>query len=788
LLACCFTKLFSNEIVIERPPFNVRNHSCVEIEKIVLTDKATVLHITAYGDPKFWIKFSPETYIRANNQEYTVISADGINLDEEIFVNESGKIAFSMTFPPIDPNTEQIDFIESNCEGCFKTWGIELKSDTLTHRIRIPESITNRIADPRDQTPLQTQTFRDENAIIKGQIIGYVPEMISDIIFYVNNPITGTQKEYDQFVIQKDGTFEAALPVVCTTTVLLRIPQLINEWIMVSPGKESTIYFDLQQKNCQEGRTRKDKCPDSQWVFFGGANADINEQYHEYSISNYISGYLDYRKMMDDVSEMSPDQYKTYLLNKMNQAIEGLQKLNLSQKVQELAEIEVRLNTLSFLMGADYCLLQAYKQAHHLKYEDEAPDYKQPVFNLQYYDFLKEFPVNNSLALYNGSYSWAVSSCKYIQNRLSQTDFHVNAITDYMMQSLIDSGKLSSEDIITAKKIQQEAFENWDKKTIKNYKKESKLYLKKLSDRGKLPNELHTLIAKINQLIDQKENVIAEIKDFSYELNYKLEKKAIFTKEELEAIEKSVYKQKKEAVDADEKSAFMEKYDQEIKLLFVAQNIKEIQDCLEKILGINNGILFDLVKTQTYAKKLEEYTPLEDELKPISQMENPFYLEYFTKKNNQLLVQIEENKNKKGYNVFDTPEAAEDELFHELMKPFEGKVILVDFWATWCGPCRDAMKKLEPAKEDLINKGVVFVYLTDESSPLATWQNMIPNIHGNHYRLTGKQFDYLKRKFGVRGVPSYLVLNKKGEQVYFKVGFEGVDVFTKMLNRELEAR
>lgn len=146
---------------------------------------------------------------------------------------------------------------------------------------------------------------------------------------------------------------------------------------------------------------------------------------------------------------------------------------------------------------------------------------------------------------------------------------------------------------------------------------------------------------------------------------------------------------------------------------------------------------------------------------------------------------MERNKGKKGFTIHDTPQTEGEQLFQDIVKPFEGKVILIDFWATWCGPCRSAMKQFESAKNELKEKGVVFIYLTDESSPQGTWENMISNISGEHFRMTSSQSNALHKKFGVKGIPSYLILNKKGEQVYFKVGFEGSDRLSQMLNDEL---
>ena len=107
-----------------------------------------------------------------------------------------------------------------------------------------------------------------------------------------------------------------------------------------------------------------------------------------------------------------------------------------------------------------------------------------------------------------------------------------------------------------------------------------------------------------------------------------------------------------------------------------------------------------------------------------------------------------------------------------IAKNYEGKVVVIDFWATWCGPCRQAMKLIDEIKPELQKKGVVFVYITGESSPLEKWQDMIANIEGEHYRLTNKQWGELCNKLGLLGIPSYMILNKDGSTAYdnFKTG------------------
>ena len=111
-------------------------------------------------------------------------------------------------------------------------------------------------------------------------------------------------------------------------------------------------------------------------------------------------------------------------------------------------------------------------------------------------------------------------------------------------------------------------------------------------------------------------------------------------------------------------------------------------------------------------------------------------------------------------------------LFEELIKPYKGKVIYVDFWGTWCGPCKENMKYVKDIKSKLKGQDVVFMYFANRS-PEDSWKNIIKemDLTGENvvqYRLPEKQEELIERLFSVNSFPTYLLINKEGKVVNTK--------------------
>ena len=117
-----------------------------------------------------------------------------------------------------------------------------------------------------------------------------------------------------------------------------------------------------------------------------------------------------------------------------------------------------------------------------------------------------------------------------------------------------------------------------------------------------------------------------------------------------------------------------------------------------------------------------------------------------------------------------------DDILSAILQPYRGRPVLLDLWETTCGVCRFAFKDMHDKKKELAGR-IHFVNIASENSDLATWQRLIPNYIGDHYRLSKQQLQALHRQIpcDTNGVPVWVVVNSDGTIHHAFKGWGGLD-------------
>lgn len=99
------------------------------------------------------------------------------------------------------------------------------------------------------------------------------------------------------------------------------------------------------------------------------------------------------------------------------------------------------------------------------------------------------------------------------------------------------------------------------------------------------------------------------------------------------------------------------------------------------------------------------------------------------------------------------------------LKQFKGKVVFVNFWATWCKPCVLEMPTIRNAMDSLRNENVEFLFASDESA------EEIENFEKTH----GYRFNYYRavniEELAIMILPTTFIFDKNGKQVYSEAGY-----------------
>lgn len=100
---------------------------------------------------------------------------------------------------------------------------------------------------------------------------------------------------------------------------------------------------------------------------------------------------------------------------------------------------------------------------------------------------------------------------------------------------------------------------------------------------------------------------------------------------------------------------------------------------------------------------------------------------------------------------------------------FRGKVVLIDFWATWCPPCRKGLPETQALAKSYADKGLAVLAISDEDA-----KTVAPFIKSNHYTFpTYLDTDSkMSTRYKIEAIPTVVILDKTGHLVAYMVGLQ----------------
>jgi peroxiredoxin len=101
------------------------------------------------------------------------------------------------------------------------------------------------------------------------------------------------------------------------------------------------------------------------------------------------------------------------------------------------------------------------------------------------------------------------------------------------------------------------------------------------------------------------------------------------------------------------------------------------------------------------------------------------------------------------------------------LRSLRGQVVLLNFWASWCGPCRLEMPVIEKLHQQFKEKGLRVFGINDED--IETIREYLNEYEYTFPTLIDKEQE-IARLYGIRGIPTMVVIDRKGMISHYRVG------------------
>ena len=181
---------------------------------------------------------------------------------------------------------------------------------------------------------------------------------------------------------------------------------------------------------------------------------------------------------------------------------------------------------------------------------------------------------------------------------------------------------------------------------------------------------------------------------------------------------------------------------------------------------VPDSLLLQIMLTQYFNKTFEKQNiTVYERFQNVANMyiKEPFLKEPLHQKYFQIKSIVENPQFSTETIIKNVDNLSVKQIVDDILLQNKGKIIYVDFWATWCGPCLAEMPNSKILEHELKGQDVVFIYIclnSNENQWKATLSKL--QLGGQHYFFSNKQSDDISKLFEISGIPFYLLIDKNG--------------------------
>jgi thiol-disulfide isomerase/thioredoxin len=114
----------------------------------------------------------------------------------------------------------------------------------------------------------------------------------------------------------------------------------------------------------------------------------------------------------------------------------------------------------------------------------------------------------------------------------------------------------------------------------------------------------------------------------------------------------------------------------------------------------------------------------------------------------------------------------------------KGKVVLIDFWASWCGPCKKASPLMQKLHTTYSSKGLVVIGFNTDDADSKGITAKYAKEHKYTYKFAPNAMN-LAQSWNVSGIPRFILVGRDGKVAWDNVGYNPAD--EKVFMSKIEA-